>query len=117
MAANRENPIIQEKLSPDFERSIAYLDNLMVVICDFKNGPMKNPDPPHSHPHEQITYVAEGELIFYLDQKEQKMVNGDIITIPSGVPHCIKTLTNHVRLIDSFNPIRNDFLKSDVKKS
>jgi mannose-6-phosphate isomerase-like protein (cupin superfamily) len=111
MAANKENRIIHEKLSPDFERSIAYLENLMVVVCDFMNGPMKNPEPLHSHPHEQITYIAEGEVIFYLDQKEQKMITGDIIIIPSGVPHCIKTLTNHVRLIDSFNPLRKDFLQ------
>lgn len=115
MPANKENPIIHEKMSSDFERSIAYLENLMVVVCDFKNGPMKKPDPPHSHPHEQITYVAEGELIFYVDQNEKKMVKGDIVTIASEVPHCIKTLTNYVRLVDTFNPIRKDFLKPDVK--
>ena len=111
MSTNKENPIIHEKLSPDFERSISYLDNLMVVVCDFMNGPMKNPDPPHSHPHEQITYVAEGDLFFYMDKEERKLGTGDVITIPSGIPHCIKTLSNHVRLVDSFNPVRKDFLQ------
>ena len=111
MAPYQENEIIHEKISPDFNRSIAHLENLMVVVCNFPNGPMENADPPHSHPHEQITYVAEGELFFYKDKKEIHLKKGDLITVPSGVPHTIKTLSNFVRLIDSFNPVRKDFLK------
>jgi quercetin dioxygenase-like cupin family protein len=111
MSDETENKIIHEKVSPDYERRIAYLENLMVVVCDFTNGPMINPDPPHSHPHEQITYVAEGELFFYKENKEYHLVKGDIINIPSGVPHCIQTISSNVRLIDSFQPIRKDFLK------
>jgi mannose-6-phosphate isomerase-like protein (cupin superfamily) len=111
MIPDNEDQIIREKISPGFERSIAYLDNLMVTVCDFTNGPARDPDPPHSHPHEQITYVAEGKLIFYKGDKEFALGRGDLITIPSGVPHCIKTLTNRVILIDSFNPVREDFLK------
>jgi quercetin dioxygenase-like cupin family protein len=83
----------------------------MVVICDFSNGPMKNPDPPHSHPHEQITYVAKGELIFFMGEEKLVLKEGDILTIPSELPHCIQTVSKYVRLIDSFTPIRKDFLK------
>lgn len=111
MPFNEEDQIIQEKISRDFERTIAHLENLMVVVCDFTNGPMKNPDPPHSHPHEQITYVAEGELLFFKSNKEFKLKKGDIITVPSGIQHCIQTLSSHVKLIDSFHPVRKDFLK------
>lgn len=111
MYTEKENKIIHEKVSPGFERSIAHLENLMVVVCDFTNGPMKCPDPPHSHPHEQITYVAEGELIFFINEKEHHLRKGDIITVNSGIPHCIKTLSSYVRLCDSFSPIRKDFLK------
>jgi quercetin dioxygenase-like cupin family protein len=102
---------IHHKVSPDLERRIAHLENLMVVVCDFTNGPMKNPDPPHSHPHEQITYVAEGELKFFKEGKELHLVKGDIISVPSGVSHCIQTNTRDVRLVDSFSPVRQDFLK------
>jgi quercetin dioxygenase-like cupin family protein len=111
MPVNKENRIIHEKVSPGYERTIAHLENLMVVVCDFTNGPMKGPYPPHSHPHEQITYIAEGELIFYKGEEELRLVKGDIITVPSGVPHCIQTLSSHVKLIDSFHPVRKDFLK------
>lgn len=58
MPIDKESKIIREKISPGFERQIAHLDNLMVVICDYSDGPMKEPEQPHSHPHEQITYIA-----------------------------------------------------------
>ena len=75
--------IMHEKVSGGYERRIAYLENLMVVVCDFTNGPAKNPDPPHSHPHEQITYVAEGELEFFKGDVKYNLSKGDIILIPS----------------------------------
>jgi mannose-6-phosphate isomerase-like protein (cupin superfamily) len=110
MPTSKGNRIIHQKISPGYERTIAHLDNLMVVVCDFTNGPMKSPDPPHSHPHEQITYVAEGELIFFKEEQEHHLLKGDMITVLPGVPHCIQTISSDVRLIDSFHPVRKDFL-------
>jgi quercetin dioxygenase-like cupin family protein len=114
MTIKKEYRITHEKVSDEFERTIAHLENLMVVVCDFTKGPMQRPDPPHSHLHEQITYVAEGELRFIKGKKEFHLIKGDIITVPSGVPHCIQMISNYVRLIDSFQPVRKDFLKNKV---
>jgi len=111
MSTDNSNKTIHQKISPDFERTIAHLENLMIVVCDFKNGPMDNPDPPHSHPHEQIAYVAKGELLFFRGEEELHLKEGDIVTIPSGLPHYIKTISKHVRLVDTFNPVRKDFLE------
>jgi len=111
MAVYHENTTKPEKISAVFERRIAHLENLMVVVCDFANGPASEPDKPHSHPHEQITYVAEGELFFFLGDEKFHLRKGDIYTVPSGVPHCIQNISSHVRLIDTFHPVREDFLK------
>lgn len=111
MAVFKESLSIPEKISPVFERRIANLSNLMIVICDFTNGPAKEPDKPHTHPHEQISYVVEGELYLFLGEEQHQLTKGDIFTVPSGVPHCIQTISKHVRLIDAFSPIREDFLK------
>jgi mannose-6-phosphate isomerase-like protein (cupin superfamily) len=100
-----------EKVSETFRRSVIHLDNLMVVICDFTNGPAPEPDPPHSHPHEQITYVAKGELYLFIGNEKHHLEEGDIFAVPSGMPHCIQNISGHVRLIDSFTPVRSDFLK------
>ena len=105
------NCIISEKISANRERRIAHLENLMVVVFDFKNGPMKDPDPFHSHPHEQITYVAKGELLFFKGSDEYHLSEGDLMIIPPGIPHCIQTLSWSVRLVDSFTPLRKDFLQ------
>jgi mannose-6-phosphate isomerase-like protein (cupin superfamily) len=114
MPVFKESESKPEKMSPFFERRIATLDKLMVVICDFTDGPALEPDKPHSHPHEQISYVAEGELFLFLGEEKHHLTKGDVFTVPPDLPHCIQTLSEFVRLIDSFCPVREDFL--NVKK-
>jgi quercetin dioxygenase-like cupin family protein len=78
-------------------RSLTYTDNLMLATIDFVNGPWSNPDPFHSHPHEQVSYVVSGEIIFYCeDQPEQHLKAGDVFAVPSGKKHTIKVLTENV---------------------
>jgi quercetin dioxygenase-like cupin family protein len=113
MPVIKKDDPVTEKMSPTFERRIASLDKLMVVVCDFTGGPAAEPDKPHSHPHEQITYVAEGELFLFIGEEKHRLSKGDIFVAPPDVPHGIQTLSSHVRLIDSFSPVREDFLKKD----
>jgi quercetin dioxygenase-like cupin family protein len=100
-----------DKLREGAERRLAYLENLMMVVLDFDDGPKAEPDPPHSHPHEQVCYVAEGEILFFMDGEQSHLAAGDLFLVPSGKPHTIQQLTKHVRLVDCFTPIREDFLK------
>lgn len=111
MSVLLESKTKPEKLSPFFERRIANLEKLMVVVCDFTNGPAAEPDKPHSHSHEQISYVAEGELFLFLGKEKHHLTKGDIFTVPPDIPHCIQNISSFVRLIDSFSPVREDFLK------
>lgn len=92
-------------------RYLAHTDHLMAVVVDFNDGPSSLPDPPHSHPHEQVSYVAAGELILVMGAEKTRLSAGDLFTVPANVPHAVQTLTPHVRLVDAFNPIREDFLK------
>jgi mannose-6-phosphate isomerase-like protein (cupin superfamily) len=112
MPVNIEKSAVTETVSPTLKRRETHLNKLMLVVCDFTEGPMAVPDPPHSHPHEQITYVAEGEIILFLGEEKHKLTQGDMFAVPSNLPHCIQTLSAHVRLIDSFSPVREDFIKS-----
>ncbi len=93
------------------QRKIIHTDNLMTVLIDFSDGPWDKPEPPHSHPHEQTSYVAEGEIIFLCEgEADQHLKAGDMFAAPSGRPHTIQLLTEKARLVDSFNPVREDFL-------
>ena len=101
-----------KKVKEGLYRSLIHTDKLMTCVIDFTNGPWEEPDPYHSHPHEQTSYVAEGEIIFYCeDQSEQHLKAGDMFAVQSGKKHTVKVLTEKVRLIDSFHPVREDFLE------
>ncbi|MEG1934495.1 MAG: cupin domain-containing protein [Rikenellaceae bacterium] len=83
----------------------------MTVIVDLSNGPSKEPDPYHSHPHEQTTYVAHGEVLFLIEgQEPERLKEGDLVAIESGKNHAIQLLSRSARLIDNFTPVREDFL-------
>ncbi len=93
------------------QRRIAYTDHLMLVIFDFSDGPKTAPDPLHQHPHEQVSYVVEGEILFFLgDEPPVHLVPGDGYTVQPNIPHCIQLLTPRVRLVDAFTPLRDDFI-------
>lgn len=99
------------EVKKNVRRKILHNQNLMTVLIDFTGGPWKEPDPPHSHPHEQVTYIAEGEIIFFCEgEKDQKLKAGDMFSVPSGKEHTIQLLSEKARLIDSFYPLREDFL-------
>ncbi len=101
-----------EKVRNGLQRKIIHTNNLMNVLIDFSDGPWERPEPFHSHPHEQTSYVASGEILFFCEgEKEQHLKAGDMFAVPSGVKHTIQLLTKDVRLIDSFTPLREDFLK------
>jgi quercetin dioxygenase-like cupin family protein len=93
------------------QRKIIHTRNLMNVLIDFTDGPWGNPDPYHSHLHEQTSYVASGEIIFFCEgEKQQHLKAGDMFAVPSGVRHTIQLLSPEARLVDSFTPVREDFL-------
>jgi quercetin dioxygenase-like cupin family protein len=82
----------------------------MTAVIDFNDGPTDSPDPLHRHPHEQITYVAEGEIMFVLEDQKYHLKAGDLFTLAGNVSHSVQLLTEKVRLVDTFTPIREDFL-------
>jgi quercetin dioxygenase-like cupin family protein len=55
--------------------------------------------------------VAAGEINFFLDNEPVRLGPGDMFTVPANVPHAVQLLSEYVRLIDSFTPIREEFLK------
>ena len=92
-------------------RSLTYTDNLMMAVLEFTDGPWDEPEPFHSHPHEQATYVVEGELIFYCEGREELHLRpGDTVAVDPDLKHTVKLLTPKARLVDTFTPLRTDFL-------
>ncbi len=111
MGSIKESDAVIESIGDARTRYLAHTDTLMMTVIDFNDGPTDEPDPLHSHPHEQISYVSAGEIIFFLGDEQTHLGLGDIFTVPPNMPHSVKLLTRHVRLVDTFTPIREDFLK------
>ncbi|MFN2153090.1 MAG: cupin domain-containing protein [Anaerolineales bacterium] len=110
MAVQRYTEMKVDLIREGAERRLGHTDNLMMVIIDFDDGPQSEPDPPHAHPHEQVSYVAKGEIFFFIDDECERLGPGDMFLAPPDKPHSIQLLTKHVRLVDCFTPIREDFL-------
>ncbi|MGQ7868412.1 hypothetical protein [Sunxiuqinia sp. sy24] len=49
------------------QRKLIHTDHLMTVLIDFTDGPWEEPEPKHSHPHEQTSYIASGRIRFFCD--------------------------------------------------
>lgn len=110
MAFHRQQELTARPIGEGRERVQVHTDHLMMVVLDFRGGPADRPDPPHSHPHEQISYVVSGRVRYFLGDEHADLEPGDLVTIPAGVPHSIQLLSRTVRLADAFHPVREDFL-------
>jgi unsaturated pyranuronate lyase len=64
----------------------------------------------HSHPHEQMTLVERGRVIFTIGNVQRTASAGDVLHFPSQMSHGATMLDEEVVLIDIFSPIREDFL-------
>lgn len=65
--------------------------------------------PLHSHENEQISYLLEGALKFIIDGREINLRGGEVLIIPSNVPHIVEALEDTVAL-DIFCPPRADWI-------
>ncbi len=64
--------------------------------------------PLHSHPHEQITFILEGQLDMNIGGKEYSLTAGTYHIIHSNVAHSATAVTD-CKLIDTFSPVREEY--------
>jgi unsaturated pyranuronate lyase len=97
-----------EKIEEGIERQMIVGEQLMVCRLRIAPGVVT---PAHDHPHEQITIVEQGRVLFTIENEERVMQAGAILHFPSGCWHGATMLDEEVILIDIFTPIRQDFLR------
>lgn len=97
-----------EDLGAGVKRKImAYDENLMLVKVDFEKDAIGS---VHNHPHLQLSYVAKGSFEVSIGDEKKILNEGDVFFAPTLVYHGVRCLEAG-RLIDVFNPHREDFLK------
>lgn len=104
----------REHVSPMIDRRLITGDRMMLAHVYLKQGCVV---PKHSHENEQLTYILEGVLRFWIGEDESKVVDvraGEVLHIPSNVPHKAEALEDTLD-VDIFSPPRQDWLdKTDA---
>jgi quercetin dioxygenase-like cupin family protein len=95
-----------EDLNPLLQRQMIVGQDIMVARVLLKKGCVV---PLHSHHNEQVTYILEGALKFWIDGREIVVNAGEVLTIPPHMPHKAEALVETIDL-DVFTPPRADWL-------
>jgi quercetin dioxygenase-like cupin family protein len=101
--------IPKERLSDVLDRKLITGDRMMLAHVYLKKGAVV---PQHSHENEQITYILEGGLRFWIGADESQVIDvlaGEVLHIPSHVPHKAEALEDTLD-VDVFSPPRQDWL-------
>jgi quercetin dioxygenase-like cupin family protein len=100
----------KERVSDMLERRLITGDRMMLAHVYLKKGCIV---PKHSHENEQLTYILEGALKFWIgeDGAEEITVHaGEVLLIPSNIPHKAEALEETLD-VDVFSPPRQDWLE------
>jgi quercetin dioxygenase-like cupin family protein len=96
-----------ERIAEGIERQMIWGEQLMV--CRLRIAP-RVVTPVHSHPHEQITLVEKGRVVFVVEGEPRIVGAGAVLHFPPRVQHGATMLDEEVILVDIFTPVREDFL-------
>jgi quercetin dioxygenase-like cupin family protein len=98
-----------EPMSDVISRKVISGEKAMVAQVFLKKGAVV---PEHHHESEQITYILEGALKFELEGCEVTVRKGEVLHIPSNVPHRAVAIEDTLDL-DVFSPPRHDWLAKE----
>lgn len=99
----------KERVSPTLERRLITGERMMLAHVYLAKGCIV---PRHSHENEQLTYILEGALKFWIGEDESQVLTvsaGEVLHIPSNIPHKAEALVDTLD-VDVFSPPREDWL-------
>lgn len=105
----RWNDMPKEDVSESLARRLITGDRMMLAHVYIKKGCIV---PRHSHENEQITYILEGGLRFWIGADESQTLDvlaGEVLHIPAGVFHKAEALEDTLD-VDIFSPPRQDWM-------
>lgn len=90
---------------PGFLGGFVHSDNMTMATWSVEAG---SSFPEHSHPHEQISIVVEGEFELTIEGETDVLQPGRVAIIPSGATHS-GTARTDCEIIDVFSPVREEY--------
>lgn len=106
---HRWDDLPKERMTDVIERRFVTADRIMLAQVFLKKGAVVQ---RHTHESEQVTYIVEGALRLWLGEGDEEFTvrAGEVLTIPSNVPHRAEALEDTLD-IDVFSPPRQDWLE------
>ncbi|HEU4734824.1 MAG TPA: cupin domain-containing protein [Kofleriaceae bacterium] len=106
---HRWSDIPRERVTDEIDRRVIVGERMMLAHVYLKKGSIV---PRHSHENEQLTYILEGALKFWIGEDGAQQITvraGEVLVIPSNVPHRAEALEDTLD-VDVFSPPRQDWL-------
>jgi len=97
--------VVEKEIVPGYRARFVHSENMTLAYWDVDPG---SELPEHSHPHEQIANVLDGQFELTVAGESRILEPGMIAMIPSHVPHSGKAITA-CKLLDAFHPCRDDY--------
>ncbi len=91
---------------PGYKVRFVHSDNVTLAFWEIKAGSNL---PAHSHVHEQIAQITEGEFKLTIENVTFLLKPGKVAIIPSNAKHSGKAITD-CKIVDTFYPVREDYL-------
>ena len=108
MSHIKNSQIPVDEMGPGLTRQImGYDSDIMLVKVNFEAGAIGY---EHKHHHQQVSYVISGKFEVTIDGKTETLEQGDAFVVPSNVLHGAVCKEAGI-LIDTFSPLREDFLQ------
>jgi len=106
---HRWDEIALEKITEMISQKIVAGEREMLAQIYLKRGALV---PMHSHESEQMTYILQGALKVLVGGEEITVREGEVLHIPSWIPHQAEALEDTFEL-DVFSPIRQDWMRGE----
>jgi quercetin dioxygenase-like cupin family protein len=103
---HRWDEIALEKITEMMSQKVVAGDRQMLAQIYLKRGAQV---PLHAHESEQMTYILQGMLRVIVGGEEITVREGEVLHIPSNVPHQSEALEDTFEL-DVFSPVRADWI-------
>ena len=95
-----------KELVPGISAKTFWAEKMLAAVVDLDSNVQL---PRHSHPHEQLGIVIEGQIEFIIADQKQVLGPGEVYVIPGGVEHEAHTFDQPVKVMDVFSPVREEY--------
>jgi quercetin dioxygenase-like cupin family protein len=101
-----KNDCVHHRIFPGVDIYTSWCQEMMLSLVEMEPHAVV---AEHSHPHEQVGLMLEGEADFTIGGQQRRVTAGQMWRIPGGVVHKVVAGGRPVRALDVFHPPRDDY--------